>query len=163
MSASDSTGNQEPAVAGEHFDRFVSLLATDQGLVTVSTLRRDGSPFSSIVNGGPIDHPITGDPAVAFVSGGNAARLQHLRRDPRLTILVRRGWEWATVAGRATLLGPDDPHPDFESDQVPGLLRRVFQAAGGTHGDFNEFDRVMRDERRVAVVVAPSGSFSNPG
>ena len=35
------------------------------------------------------------------------------------------------------------------------LLRRVFVAAGGTHQDWDEFDRVMQAEERTAVLIAP--------
>jgi len=36
---------------------------------------------------------------------------------------------------------------------LPGLLRHVFVAAGGTHDDWDEYDRVMAAERRTAVFV----------
>ncbi len=36
------------------------------------------------------------------------------------------------------------------------LLREVFQAAGGTHDDWQEYDRVMREQRRTAVFVSPT-------
>jgi hypothetical protein len=42
------------------------------------------------------------------------------------------------------------------------LLRGIFTAAGGTHEDWDEYDRVMRDERRVAVLVEPERVFG-PG
>jgi hypothetical protein len=41
------------------------------------------------------------------------------------------------------------------------LLREVFQAASGTHDDFDEFDRVMADEGRVAVFVTPERILGN--
>ncbi len=41
-------------------------------------------------------------------------------------------------------------------DRLPGLLRDVFAAAGGTHADWDEFDRVMAAERRAAVLVEPT-------
>ena len=40
------------------------------------------------------------------------------------------------------------------------LLRDVFVAAGGTHDDWDEYDRVMRDQRRTAVFVAPTRVYS---
>ena len=43
----------------------------------------------------------------------------------------------------------------------PGL-REIFTAAGGTHDDWDTYDRVMREERRTAVVVTPSRVYSNP-
>jgi hypothetical protein len=32
----------------------------------------------------------------------------------------------------------------------------VFVAAGGTHDDWDEYDRVMAEERRAAVLVTPT-------
>jgi hypothetical protein len=41
------------------------------------------------------------------------------------------------------------------------LLREVFEAAGGQHDDWDEYDRVMAAERRVAVLVRPDRVYSN--
>ena len=40
-------------------------------------------------------------------------------------------------------------------DAVRLLLRDVFRAAGGTHDDWDEYDRAMADDGRLAVFVAP--------
>lgn len=42
------------------------------------------------------------------------------------------------------------------------LLRNVFTAAGGTHDDWDTYDRVMREEGRVAVLISPTRVYSNP-
>jgi hypothetical protein len=39
----------------------------------------------------------------------------------------------------------------------------VFSAAGGTHDDWDEYDRVMAGEERLAVLVRPERVYSNPG
>ncbi len=44
---------------------------------------------------------------------------------------------------------------------VPGLLRAVFRSAGGTHDDWDEYDRVMAAEGRLAVLVTPARIVSN--
>jgi hypothetical protein len=41
------------------------------------------------------------------------------------------------------------------------LLRDVFTAAGGTHDDWPTYDRVMAEERRAAVMIAPERVYSN--
>jgi hypothetical protein len=41
------------------------------------------------------------------------------------------------------------------------LLRDIFSAAGGTHDDWSTFDRMMAEERRVAVLVTPERVCSN--
>jgi hypothetical protein len=37
----------------------------------------------------------------------------------------------------------------------------VFTAAGGTHDDWAEYDRVMAEQGRTVVFVAPSRVYSN--
>lgn len=137
------------------------FLTQETGLATVSTTQADGRVLSSVANCGVIEHPLTGVPAVALVSQRNAARLTHIHRGSQVTIAIRRGWSWTSVTGPADLFGPDDPHPDFDSAGLPALLREIFEAAGGTHDDFDEFDRVMAAERRVAVLVAPERILGN--
>ena len=46
-------------------------------------------------------------------------------------------------------------------ERLPLLLRDVFTAAGGTHDDWHEYDRVMAAERRVAVFVTPERTYGN--
>jgi hypothetical protein len=76
--------------------------------------------------------------------------------------VFRAGWEWAAVEGPVDLAGPDDPLDGFDAERVPQLLRDVFTAAGGSHEDWDEYDRVMAQERRLAVLVHPERVYSNP-
>jgi hypothetical protein len=69
--------------------------------------------------------------------------------------------EWAAVSGAVRLVGPDDG-TDLGLD-VPKTLRSVFGAAGGTHEDWAEFDRVMAAERRCAAFVRAERIWSNAG
>ena len=142
---------------------FASLVPLDHGLCVLSTLRRDGSIQSSVINAGVMPHPLTGEQVVALVVVGGARKLRHLRADPRATIVLRAGWQWAAVEGRAEILGPDDPHPDVDGEALRVLLRDIFLAAGGTHDDWGTYDRVMAEERRAAVLLVPSRTYSNPG
>jgi hypothetical protein len=68
-----------------------------------------------------------------------------------------------TAEGAVTLIGPDDPHPDFTAEQLPQLMRDVFIGAGGTHDDWDTFDRVMAEERRCAVFVTLNRVYTSPG
>jgi PPOX class probable F420-dependent enzyme len=129
----------------------------------LSTTRADGSVQASVVNAGVLGHPVSGVEVVGLVAAGGARKLQHLRADPRATIVVRAGWRWATVEGSAELVGPDDPHPGIDAEGVRMLLRDVFRAAGGTHDDWDAYDRVMAEERRTAVLITPTRSYTNPG
>jgi PPOX class probable F420-dependent enzyme len=142
-------------------DDFAQLGRREQGLVVVSTVRPDGSVQASLVNAGVMPHPITGEPCLAFVTYGKV-KLANLRRRPRLAATVRSGWQWATVEGGAEIVGPDDPHPAVDPERLRLLLREVFSCAGGTHDDWAEYDRVMAEQRRAAVFVAPDRIYSNP-
>ena len=145
-----------------NLDAFASLVPQDHGLVVVSTTRGDGTIQSSVVNAGVIEHPGTRERVVAFVSAGSARRLDHLRARPRATVVVRAGWQWAAVEGRVELAGPDDPFPGVDAEGVRLLLRQIFTAAGGTHENWDEYDRVMAAERRVAVLVTPDRTYGIP-
>ena len=139
---------------------FKALAAADHGLCVVATTRADGSVQASVVNGGVMPHPATKQPVVAIVAAGGTRKLANLRARPRLTVVARNGWQWAAVEGPTTIIGPDDPG-DFTADAIRVLLREVFTAAGGTHDDWDEYDRVMLEDRRAAVFVTPERVYSN--
>jgi len=139
------------------------LVGRDHGLAVVVTQRADGSPQTSITNAGVLAHPVRGDAVVGLVVAGDTRKHDNLRRRPRMTVVFRAGWEWVAVDGPVDLAGPDDPLEGFDAGRVPQLLRDVFSAAGGTHDDWDEYDRVMAAERRVAVLVDPERVYSNPG
>ena len=141
---------------------FAALVPLDHGLCVISTLRGDGTVQSSVVNAGVLKHPLNGEQVVGLVAVGGARKLRHLRADPRATIVVRAGWQWATVEGSAELIGPDDPHPEVDGEALRVLLRDIFRAAGGTHDDWATYDRVMAEERRTAVLIAPRRIYTSP-
>ncbi|MBW8825266.1 MAG: pyridoxamine 5'-phosphate oxidase [Acidobacteria bacterium] len=138
---------------------FASLVPQDHGLVVLSTSRADGTVQSSVGNAGVLDHPVTGEPVVGFVSAGSATRLRNLRARPRATVVIRAGWQWAGIEGPVDLVGPDDPFPGVDGDGLRVLLRAIFSAAGGAHDNWDEYDRVMAAERRVAVLISPERVF----
>jgi PPOX class probable F420-dependent enzyme len=141
---------------------FAALVPGDHGLCVVSTLRAADTIQSSVVNAGVLGHPVTGAPVVAFTTRGGTAKLVNLRARPRATVVVRSGWQWAAAEGPVEIAGPDDPLEGFVPERLPGLLRDVFTAAGGTHDDWPTYDRVMAEERRAAVLVTPERVYSNP-
>jgi PPOX class probable F420-dependent enzyme len=142
--------------------QFAELVTLDHGLSVVVTLRRDHTPHTTVVNAGVLPHPATGALAAAFVAAGGTRKLANLRTDPTIAVVIRAGWQWVAVEGRAELIGPDDRHPGVDDEQFRLLLRAVFSAAGGTHHDWATFDDVMREERRTAVFVSPTRVYSNP-
>src|SRR5262245_46092330 len=112
--------------------RFENLVPLDHGLCVVVTRRADQSPLTFVVNAVGLSYPSSGEPCVAFVAAGRARKLSNLRNDPTIAVVIRAGWQWATVEGRADLIGPDDPHADVDSERLRLLLREIFSAAGGT-------------------------------
>jgi len=128
----------------------------DQGLAVVSFGRSDQSVHSSLVNAGVMAHPVTREEVVALVVRGNSVKLRHWRHAPRATVVFRAGWSWVGVEGATSIVGPDDRCDGFDPAEVPRLLRDIFTAAGGSHEDWNEYDRVMAAERRTAVFVHPA-------
>jgi PPOX class probable F420-dependent enzyme len=139
----------------------VALATGEKGLAIVSTVRADGTVQASLVNVGLLAHPVSGQASLGFVTYGKV-KLANLRARPQLAVTFRNGWRWATVEGHAELAGPDDPQPWLaDADQLRLLIREVYSAAGGTHEDWDEFDRVMAAERRTVVLVAPTRLYSN--
>ena len=137
------------------------LVGRDHGLAVVVTQRADGSPQASITNAGVLAHPVRGDAVVGLVVAGDTRKHANLRRRPRATVVFRAGWEWVAVDGPVDLAGPDDPLAGFDAGRVPQLLRDVFSAAGGTHDDWDEYDRVMAEDRRAIVFITPTRVYSN--
>jgi PPOX class probable F420-dependent enzyme len=148
-------------MANDGLDVVRRLAGAEHGLAVVAIARDDGSVQASVVNAGVLDDPITGAPVVGLVAIGRSAKLRLLRHAPRATVVFRAGWEWVAVDGPVRLIGPDDLPDGFAADRVPQLLRDVFTAAGGTHDDWAEYDRVMAAERRTAVLVEPARITSN--
>jgi len=138
----------------------IDIASRERFLAVVSTVRADATVQSSLVNAGVLPHPIGGTEVVGFVTNGKAKQANQRAR-PQLSVTVRSGWEWATVEGRAELIGPDDPHPDIDAEGLRLLLRQVFTAAGGTHDDWDGYDRAMAEQRRTAVLFTPTRICSN--
>jgi PPOX class probable F420-dependent enzyme len=141
---------------------LTELIRADHGLAVVSTLRADGTIQSSVVNAGVLAHPVTGVPVVAFTTRASSAKLANLRERPRASVVLRAGWNWAAAEGPTELAGPADPFPGIGAEGLRVLLRDVFTAAGGTHDDWATYDRVMAQEGRTVVMVAPERLYSNP-
>jgi len=134
--------------------------AANHGLAIVSVTRPDGSIHSSLVNAGVLDHPVSGTRVVGCVLSGAARKLAYVRRSGRASLAFQHGWQWVSVEGPVEIAGPDDTDV-VAANAVPELLRVVFRAAGGTHDDWDEYDRVMAEDRRAAVLVTPERVLTN--
>jgi PPOX class probable F420-dependent enzyme len=140
---------------------FERLVGREHGLSVVSTLRADQTIQATVVNCGVLDHPVRGAPVIGFTTRGNSRKLVNLRARPRLAATVRVGWEWVTAEGPIELAGPDDPLDGLGPDGLRLLLRAVFSSAGGSHEDWDTYDRVMAQEQRAAVLMSPERIYSN--
>ena len=131
----------------EEARRFME--ANHRGIVT--TYRRSGTPQMSILLAGPFRG------GAAFVAREATAKVNNLRRDPRCAVLtVSAGWSsYVVVEGTAEVLSWDNT----DHEELRLLLREVYGACGGDHPDYEEFDRVMREERRVVVIVRPGSVY----
>lgn len=147
----------------DELDYVRELIERESGLAVAVVYRRDGSAMTSVVNAGVLDHPTTDEPVVGFVVRGHAKKLQHLRRDPRATIVIRVGWEWVAVDGTVELAGPNDPLVGLASESIPRLLRSIYAAAvGGTGDDWAALDGEMAAEGHTAALLRPSRIYRSP-
>lgn len=138
------------------------LAGAEHWLAVLVTTRPDGEPGVSLVNAGILAHPRTGETIIGFVARGATAKLTNLRATPKATLVFRSGWEWIAVTGPVELAGPDDELAGLPGERLPQLLRDIYLAAGGDHPDLDEYDRVMRAQRRTAVLLRPSRFVTNP-
>jgi PPOX class probable F420-dependent enzyme len=141
--------------------QFADLVSGDHGLAVVAVSRPDGTVACSVVNAGVLSHPVTGAQVVGLVARGDARKLRYLRARPRATAVLRAGWQWAAAEGPVELAGPDDGLDGVDAERLRVLLREIFTAAGGTHEDWDTYDRAMAAERRTAVLISPERVYSN--
>lgn len=128
------------------FCEAVPFLESEHSAV-VTTIGRSGGAQATIVRAGPLEG------RMVFVVRGDTTKRRNLERNAHCTVLVvQPDWrKFATVEGQAKVRGPENT----DAEELRLLLRAVFAAAGGSHSDWDEYDRVMRDEGRVAVLVTP--------
>ena len=96
------------------------IVAQDHGLASIAVVRADGTPHTSLVNAGVLDHPRTAEPVVGYVTYGKV-KLRNLRDRPATSILWRAGWQWAGVEGPSELIGPGDTVLDADREWAAAL------------------------------------------
>ncbi|MFT7602191.1 MAG: hypothetical protein ACI8TP_005158, partial [Acidimicrobiales bacterium] len=109
------------------FEDVKRLAGTEQGLCVAAVTRSDGSVHASVVNAGPMAHPVGGHNVVALVVRADAIKLGRFVSVGRASLTFRRGWRWVGVEGQADIIGPDAPADGVD---LPELIREVFKAAG---------------------------------
>ena len=113
----------------------------------LTTFRRSGAAQMSIILCAAY-----GD-GVAFTTPGDRAKLRNLRRDPRCTLIVSQD-DWGgyvVFEGLAKILEAGNT----DADKLSDALREVYRGISGEHPDWDEYDRVMLEERRAVVIVVP--------
>ena len=115
----------------------------------LTTVQPNGAMQTSIVVCGAYQ----GNAALVSVSG-DSAKVRNLRRDSRCTVLAVTGdWRsYVVVEGEARLLDPGTTGPE----ELRQTLREVYRACGDKeHPDWEEYDRVMRQQNSVGILVRP--------
>jgi PPOX class probable F420-dependent enzyme len=141
---------------------FARVAAGDHNYCVVASTRADGTVQASVVTAGVMPHPQVGrGDVVAFVAIGGSKKLANWRQRPAITVIARAGGNWACVEGHVHLIGPDDATTGVDDERLRELLREVFVGAGGTHDDWDTYDRVMREQRRTVVLVTPARVYAN--
>ncbi len=113
----------------------------------VTSIGKSGGAQATIVRAGPYQGKM------AFVVRGDTVKLANLVHNTHCTVLtVKTDWSrFATVEGTAETHRWDNT----DHEELRLLLRAAFTAAGGTHDNWDEYDRVMREDQRAVVLVTP--------
>ena len=136
-------------------DKQKDFLAANHNAVC-TTFRRNGAAQLSIVTSG-----LYGGGA-AFTTTADRAKHRNLARDPRCTLLVSHAdWRpFLVLEGNATVLSQDNT----PSGRLGVAFRGVFRAASGKeHPNWDEYDRVMVEDRRVIVIVTSEHVYGTVG
>ncbi len=130
------------------FEEIRPFLAANHRAV-INTFQRNGAVHASIVVCGAYQGQ------AAFVSvRGSSTKVRNLRRDPRCTVVATAAdWRgYVVVEGQARLIDSTNT----EAEELRQQLREVFKVCGdGTHSDWDEYDRIMRQQDSVVVLVQP--------
>jgi PPOX class probable F420-dependent enzyme len=129
-------------------DKVKTFLSENhQGVLT--TFRRDGGAQMSIITVGAYRE------GAAFTTTEDRAKIMNLRRNPRCSLLVSEdNWRsYVVLEGQAQVLASDTT----DAEELKHALRDVYRSASGgkEHPDWDDYDRVMVEDRRAAVVVVP--------
>ena len=131
------------------------LQSNHRGVVT--TFQHNGAAQSSIVVCGAYQNYL------ALVSvRGKSAKVRNLRRDPRCTVTATAAdWRnYVVLEGKATLLD----YRNTDSEEMRQKLRDVFRVCGDQdHPNWEEYDRAMREQDGVVVLITPDRIYGKLG
>lgn len=116
------------------------------------TLKRDGRPQLS-----NITYVVGSDGFIRVSVTDGRAKAANLRRDSRASLYVTRPDFWSYFVIEATAeLSPTAAAPD---DATVDELVDVYRAAQGEHPDWEEYRRVMVEDRRLVVRLHPERAY----
>ncbi|MFJ8861998.1 PPOX class F420-dependent oxidoreductase [Streptomyces sp. NPDC102451] len=136
-------------------EALLRLFGEHDGGVLV-TLKSDGRPQLSNVN--HAYYPEEGVVRVSITEG--RAKTRNLRRDPRASYHVTSDdrWAWTVADATAELTPPAaDPH-----DEVVEQLISLYRDVRGEHPDWDDYRRVMVQDRRVALTLRIEHVYGQP-
>ena len=130
------------------FEQAKNFLVSNHRAV-VNTINPNGYIQSSIVVAGVYQDYL----ALVSIRGGSS-KITNLKKTPKCTVTVTSSdWRnYIVVEGDATLI--DSTNTTEEPLRLQ--LREIFKVCGdGTHSDWEEYDRVMKQQEAVIVLINP--------
>ena len=116
------------------------------------TLRRDGRPqLSNVV------HLVSDDGLVRVSTTADRAKFHNLQRTPWAALKVdgETFWSYAVLEGDVTLSDVASAPADAVVDELVAIYRGI----SGEHPDWDDYRRVMVDDHRVVVRLAPTYAY----
>ena len=109
----------------------------------IAVRQKDGWPQMTFVSPG-IDH----EGRVIITTRGSTYKLKHLRRDPRVSMLIfgeqYSGSKFVQIHGKAELI---------EQPDAMDMLIYWYRQVRGEHKNWDEYKKKMQDEKRVIIRV----------
>lgn len=115
------------------------------------TIQPDGMPHASNILYATFDN------AVHVSVTDTRVKTHNVRHDPRAALHVSSEdfWNWVVLEGDVRVSGiTNDP-----DDEPAALLRKVYETIAGPHPDWDDFNRVMIEERRLVLSVLPTRAY----
>lgn len=137
---------------GEMLAEHIKTFSADNHHGVLTTFRKSKAAQMSIVTCGPVT---TG---VGFSSTLDKAKIANLLRDNSCTLLISSpDWRnYIVLEGHAKIFSPGMSDPE----ELRLSLREIYKSASGKeHPNWEEFDRVMVSDKRVAIIVEPKHHY----
>ena len=118
----------------------------------LATRRRDGRPQMS-----PVVQAVGNDGRILVSTRSPAVKVRNAKLDPLVSVLaIQDGFfgQWVQVDGIATIV---------EMPDAMALLRFTYIQISGQHPDWEEFERDMLAQHRVAIAIQPQSAGPDIG